>query len=117
MTDQRRTQRFNVRFPVELVRAGNQPLCLLGETRNMSSAGVLFASDCNMAVGEAIEYIITLPGGEPEGETVQLRCHGRVLRIGKDLANHSGTRCAVAATVDRYEFLRQKRSYANSVGF
>ena len=59
MTEQRKNQRFDLRLPCEIVR-GTKPK-LTGETRNMSSAGVLFTSHGHVSVGEPIEYFITFP--------------------------------------------------------
>ena len=101
MTDQRRTQRFEMRLPLELVRTGSKRVSQSGETKNLGSGGVLFTSDAPVDVGELIEYLITLPSGL-EGE-VKLRCMGKVTR----LEGLTGPR-AVAATVERYEFVRLK---------
>ncbi len=70
-----------------------------GETRNMSSGGVLFTSSSSVPVGQPIEYLITFPkppGGHAE---VRLRCVGKVVREDLDTA-------AFAATLERYEFVR-----------
>ncbi len=65
----------------------------------MSSAGVLFQAAGAPPVGESIEYFITLPKIPESGLEVRLRCFGRVVRESED---HS-----FAATLDRYEFLRE----------
>ena len=49
-------------------------------------------------VGQAIEYLISLPTGQRIGD-VRLRCMGKVIRRGGD--HHS-----LAATLERYEFVR-----------
>ncbi|MBS1873876.1 MAG: hypothetical protein JSU00_11735 [Acidobacteria bacterium] len=86
-----------MRLPIELVRIGSLPIRRSAETRNLSSSGVLFASESKLPIGEAIEYVITLPV-EPVGEqAVRLRCVGKVVR-------HEAS--ASAATLERYEFLR-----------
>jgi hypothetical protein len=96
MTEQRKNQRFDLRLPCEIVRAA-QPN-LPGETRNMSSSGVLFTSVGSVKVGEPIEYFITFPQPPGSHDEVRLRCVGKVLRE----HNHS----AFAATLERYEFMR-----------
>jgi hypothetical protein len=97
MTEQRKNQRFDLRLPCEIVRAAKPKLT--GETRNMSSAGVLFASAGHVSVGEPIEYFITFPKTPGSHEGVRLRCVGKVLR------EHD--KAAFAATLERYEFLRE----------
>ena len=59
MTEQRKNQRYDLRLPCEIQRGAKPPLS--GETRNMSSAGVLFTSTGLCKVGETIEYYVTFP--------------------------------------------------------
>jgi hypothetical protein len=70
-----------------------------GETRNVSSAGVLFTSSRPVPIGESIEYLITFPKAPGARSEVRLRCVGKVVREDTDLA-------AFAATLERYEFIR-----------
>jgi hypothetical protein len=97
MTEQRKHQRFELRLPFEVVRNGS-PAKLLGETRNVSSAGVLFTSESQLPLGESIEYLITLPRSPGTRRDVRLRCVGKVLR--EDAPS------AFAVSLERYEFLR-----------
>lgn len=62
----------------------------------MSSTGVLFAAEGPVAVGDPVEYMITLPTGAEAG-SVRLRCLGKIVRLGDADA---------AATLERYEFVR-----------
>ena len=99
MTEQRKNQRFQLRLPLEIVGAGQQGQRTNGETRNMSSAGVLFTSSAPVPVGEPIEYLITIPKAPGARSEVRLRCVGKVVREDLDAA-------AFAATLERYEFVR-----------
>ena len=96
--EQRKARRFELKLPLELVRSGAEALSERGETRNLSSVGVLFQSGASLRIGVAVEYMITLPAsaGEPDG--VRLRCLGKVVRYGKA--------AEIAATLERYEFVR-----------
>jgi hypothetical protein len=98
MTEQRKNQRFQLRLPFEIVSGGRSPR-VSGETRNVSSAGVLFTSSAPVPIGEAIEYLITFPKAPGARKEVRLRCVGKVVREDLDMA-------AFAATLERYEFLR-----------
>jgi hypothetical protein len=49
-------------------------------------------------LGESIEYVITLPRTPGARKEVRLRCVGKVLR--------GDSESAFAATLERYEFLR-----------
>lgn len=93
-----------MKLPVELVRTGSRQVHEVGETRNVSSGGVLFTSESLMEIGEPIEYMITLPSGPKPTGHLRLRCMGKVLRMEPD-----GTHPNVfAATLERYEFVRDK---------
>ena len=105
MTEQRKTKRFDLRLPLELIRAGSQRISKLGETKNLSSGGVLFTSDMDFEIGELIEYLITLPTAVAPITEVRLRCMGKVIR--RD-PSPKYTGAAVAATVERYEFVRPR---------
>jgi len=69
-----------------------------GETRNVSSCGVLFRSPRQMQIGAPIEYLITLPKAPGTRVEVRLRCVGTIVR--------SQTDSTFAATLERYEFVR-----------
>lgn len=99
MHEQRKHQRFDLRLPFELMHHGiaRQPT---GETKNVSSSGVLFTSSVPVEVGESIEYFITFPKAPGSRAEVRLRCVGKVLR------NEPQT--TFAATLERYEFLRTR---------
>jgi hypothetical protein len=97
-----------MQLPVAVTRAGSQPLSESGVTRNISSGGVLFTAHHEMDVGGAIEYAITLISQqEPH---VVLRCIGKVLRYEKVPSREPAHEAfAVAATLERYEFIRPER--------
>ena len=79
MTEQRKHQRFDLRLPFQIVGSGKS-VKTTGETKNVSSAGVLFTSQTPVAVGEPIEYVITFPKAPGSRSEVRLRCVGKVLR-------------------------------------
>jgi hypothetical protein len=103
LKDQRKNQRFDLRLPLELVRTGAQSVDVAGETRNLSSSGVLFTADTEVQIGQPIEFLITLPTGA-SGQNVRLRCVGKVVR--RDVSLES----SMAATVERFEFVRTQVS-------
>ena len=105
--DQRKSQRFDLRLPLELVRKGTDPLGRVTETRNVSSGGVLFNSEAQMQVGEPIEYFITLPTSGRDLSPVRLHCVGTVIRLEPSSQRVSRDKpFSVAATMERYEFVR-----------
>ena len=98
MIEQRKNQRFELRLPFQIV-SSSVNVKTSGETKNMSSSGVLFTSAAPVPVGEPIEYVITFPKAPGTRSEVRLRCVGKVLREGPE--------SAFAATLERYEFVRQ----------
>ena len=97
--EQRKHQRFDLRLPFEIVDGATKTQSR-GETRNVSSCGVLFMSKAPVAIGTSIEYLITLPRAPGTRSDVRLRCIGKVVR--------SEQPSRYAATLERYEFVRQK---------
>jgi hypothetical protein len=96
--ERRKNQRFELRLPLEIIGAGAKPKTI-GETKNLSSSGVLFTAAAPVQVGESIEYFITFPKAPGTHTEVRLRCLGTVLRGEQQLA--------FAATLERYEFVRK----------
>ena len=104
--EQRRTRRFQLQLPLSITRAGAESVTLPGVTRNISSSGVLFTTEREPDLGGPIEYVIVLNRDGPQ--SVSLRCMGKVLRadpIGISPDN-DGNNYQIAATLERYEFVR-----------
>jgi len=99
MIEQRKNQRFDLRLPIEIL--GEKLQHPKGETRNMSSCGVLFTASDPFYIGEPIEYMVTLPKAPGTRATVRLKCVGKVVRTDEPAS-------AFAATLERYEFVRGK---------
>ena len=57
------------------------------------------AADQPLPLGESVEYLITFPKTPGTSAGVRLRCMGKVLR--------EDNTSAYAATLERYEFLRE----------
>ena len=103
--EQRRTRRFQLQLPLSVTRAGAERVTLAGLTRNISSTGVLFTSEREPDLGGPIEYVITL--NQLAGHVVNLRCVGKVVRSERlDMSPVESTAFQVAATLERYEFIR-----------
>lgn len=98
MNEQRKNQRFNLRLPFQILSSGTN-IRTTGETKNVSSSGVLFTSKDRVPVGDPIEYVITFPKAPGSRSEVRLKCVGKVLR--------EDTESGFAATLERYEFVRQ----------
>ena len=102
--EQRRTQRYKLQLPLQIVHLGGQPVNRVEQTRNISSGGVCFTSPQDVEVGNRIEYLITLSGSNPP---VRIRCLGKVLRsLQPDEPAGNEARYEVAVTMERYQFVR-----------
>lgn len=101
IAEKRKSIRFDLKLPMEVLRNGTAAVNRACETRNLSTSGVLFTSGLDIAVGQPIEYAITLPTGRADA-TVRLHCMGKVVRTEPFNADSR-----VAATLERYEFVRR----------
>jgi hypothetical protein len=106
--EQRRTRRFKLQLPLAITRSGAERVALTGTTKNISSSGVLFTAEKEPDIGGPIEYIITLNHDGPQ--SVTLRCMGKVVRSDRlgPLGDDTHTGFQVAATLERYEFVRER---------
>jgi hypothetical protein len=103
--EQRRTQRYRLQLPLQILQIGDRRLNRSEKTRDISSGGVSFFSNDSIEVGGRIEYVITLSGSTP---AVRIRCLGKVLRSlngGSEGTHPEGTH-EVAVTMERYSFVR-----------
>jgi hypothetical protein len=74
---------------------------------NLSSGGVLFTSAVELEVGSPIEYFITLQKGSNGHDSVRLHCVGKVVRRHeKNVPEQIASDPTMAATLERYEFVR-----------
>jgi len=104
--EQRRTRRFQLQLPLSVIRSGAARVELAGRTKNISSGGVLFTTERDADFGGPIEYVITLT--RDGKHAVNLRCMGKVVRTDRVDPGRSEAPPAyrVAATLERYEFVR-----------
>ena len=104
--EQRRTRRFKLQLPLSVVRSGVERITLAGRTQNISSTGVLFTTENEPSVAGAIEYVIAL--SQDEKQPVNLRCVGKIVRLERTANGYreGAQDYQVAATLERYEFVR-----------
>ncbi len=107
MNDQRRSKRFDLKLPVEVIRPHHSPAHLVGETCNISSNGVVFKTDHPIDLGESLEYYVTLPTAPSPNERLRLRCVGKVVRVLSQTQEPTSDH-VFAVTMERYEFMRQR---------
>jgi c-di-GMP-binding flagellar brake protein YcgR len=99
--ENRRTRRYVLDLPLAVLRPGHAESALKGQTRNISSGGVLFTTEAAPPASDGrIEYVIAL--GHRAGRPLNLRCMGKIVRMERREETYR-----VAATLERYEFERQ----------
>ena len=101
--EQRRTRRFTLQLPLSITRSGAERVAVAGLTKNISSSGVLFTAEREPDLGTPIEYVLTLIEGP---QAVSLSCVGKVLRAERIPHSDEGAAFQVAATLERYGFVR-----------
>jgi len=102
--ERRRNRRFDLFLPLQILRNGAAGALHAATTRNISSGGVLFAAEIEVDPGGAIEYVVTL--SQANDAKVDLRCVGKVVRCHKAPPETTPASNLIAATLDRYEFIR-----------
>ena len=106
-SDKRRARRFPMQLPVmvrgeEISKEETSKEETISQTINISSTGVYFEFGADLGVGSPVEFVLTLPEQITRGGTVQIKCIGKVVRV-----DRGGGAVGVAATIERYEFLRE----------
>jgi hypothetical protein len=106
MSERRVTRRYELSLPV-VVRT---PAITLdesrnGKTRDISTRGVYFTIDEDLAPGTEIDFMLTLPAEITHGTEVFIRAHGKIVRVDK---KKEGTqdRLGVAAVIEKYDIIR-----------
>jgi hypothetical protein len=111
--ERRAGQRFSYLLPVSL-RNLSGTVHAMGFTQDLSARGVFFFTDAALTEGSEIELGLRMPSEITLGESMRVRCRGRVLRIvnsaglrqrgtGPDVP--AETRIGVAVRFDSYEYL------------
>jgi PilZ domain len=103
MTDRRTARRYDLSLPV-LIRIPVEQDAHNGKTRDISTRGVYFVIENNLAAGAELDLTMTLPAEVTGGTEVFIRAIGKVVRVEKGVGNdgHQG----VAALIQRYEIVR-----------
>ncbi len=111
MTERRAARRYELSLPVVVVRASTSPQMgsRSGKTRDISTRGVYFIIDQELAPGTELDFTLTMPPEITRGTEVFIRAHGRVVRLEKKQQN--GTeRTGVAAVIEKYDIVRAQSS-------
>ena len=104
-------QRFCYLLPISL-RDPKSGIDSVGFTQDLSSKGVFFFTDAALVEGAQIELTLRMPSEITLGESMPVRCRGRILRVVRPAAALSGAcsglaevKIGVAVRLEQYEYL------------
>lgn len=108
-------RRVGQRFPYLLSLSLRQPsesVEGVGFSQDVSSRGVFFFTDAALIEGSEIELTLKMPSEITLGESMPVRCRGRILRVVRpassacdSTAGQSETKIGVAVRLECYEYL------------
>jgi len=116
-------RRVGQRFPYLLsvsFRQSSNSIDGVGFTQDLSSRGVFFFTDAPLTEGSEIELTLRMPSEITLGESMPVRCRGRILRVvrpSSPFASGSSrpeTKIGVAVRIERYEYLADSESSATA---
>lgn len=104
-------QRFPYLLPLSLRQISNA-IEGVGFTQDLSSRGVFFFTDAPLTEGAEIELTLRMPSEITLGDSMPVRCRGRILRIVRPASGLHGissagaeTKIGVAVRLECYEYL------------
>jgi len=100
--DKRSIRRFALQLPVTVIAKSGEQLQASAESRDVSSHGICFYCDAEIERNSTIEFTVTLPTEVTITEPISVHCSGKVVRVE---ANPGGSKFAVAAAIESYEFV------------
>src|SRR5215831_18185484 len=109
-------RRVGQRFPYHLSVSLRQPAGAVegvGFTQDLSSRGVFFFTDAPLTEGAEIELTLRMPSEITLGESMPVRCRGRILRVVRPATsapNLAETKIGVAVRLECYEYLPDSSS-------
>jgi c-di-GMP-binding flagellar brake protein YcgR len=112
MTERRTARRYDLSLPV-MIRVAAERVADMqeGRTRDVSTRGLYFVLDQDLAEGSEIDITLTLPAELTRGSEVLVRAMGKVVRLESRLEDGS-TRMGVAAVIERYDIVRGEAARA-----
>src|ERR1700739_4605239 len=108
-------QRFPYLLPVSL-RQLSDDVEGVGFTQDLSSRGVFFYTDAPLTEGAEVELTLRMPSEITLGESMPVRCRGRILRVVRPtsstykLTGRAETKIGVAVRLECYEYLTDSSS-------
>lgn len=99
--ERRGAQRFEVHQPLAIHFDGRT---VAGFIQDLSGRGIFFYAQAEIPEGTVVELTFVMPPEITFGDSMPVRCRGRVLRASA-LASTDGQRSGIAVQLDSYEYL------------
>lgn len=118
-------RRAGQRFPFLLPLALRQPANAVegaGFTQDLGSRGVFFFTDVPLEEGSEIEITLKMPSEITLGESMRVRCRGRILRVLKPISpsqcvanpSYPEAKIGVAVRFEGYDYLSEPSESSSS---
>jgi hypothetical protein len=98
----RKATRYPIEEPVTASWSNGGTHEAVGQTRDISTAGIFFYADFEPAQGSCIELVLTFPPEVTRGESVCVLCRGTVVRV-EPIPEENRT--GVAVEIQSYEVM------------
>ena len=104
--ERRRNRRYNLSLPASVSAAGQQE-SVTGRSRDVSTSGayLVFDAQGDLVPGTELDLTLTLPKEVTSNEDVQVRAHGKTVRVDTFGENGSKT-LGIAVVFERHHFVR-----------
>ena len=112
MTERRTARRYDLSLPI-IIRVPTERALdtQQGKTRDISTRGLYFVVDENLAAGSELDITLTLPAEITHGTEVFVRALGKVVRV-ENRSEDDDHRMGVAAVIERYDIIRGEAARA-----
>jgi hypothetical protein len=112
MGERRKARRYEIFLPVQVCMSRHRPAeFTTGQLRDVSRSGIFFHSSVPIETGSGLDLTFSLPTERERGFSVLVRASAKALRV-SELAGEISPVYAVAATIDRIDFVRPMVSSA-----
>ena len=112
MTERRAARRYDLSLPVIIrIPVDKGSRTRHGQTRDISTRGVYFTIDQDLAAGAELDITLTLPAEITRGTEVLVRAQGKVVRVERRSDDGHET-IGVAAVIERYDIIRGESAKA-----
>src|SRR2546425_825463 len=97
-------RRFDLAFPMRIRIKTQAADAVETSSRDISARGIYFSLSGPIELGTELECEVTLPPELCQGNSIQVRCRGKIVRVERRL--NEDDPIGVAATIEDYQFIK-----------